>query len=199
MSQSKEQHMQLREEGAESENIFERKLRQMKEKQLTQQQTTSPSATIASAIKSILSLDAATIDTLARAIVQEVQDGNKDALETLIIAKKGAALFKAIDDNVKSFAYGKQYATKGENVVRNGCKVEPSELGVSYDYYASQDPIYEQISEEFGKVKQIKEDREKFLKSIKDKMTIVSEDTGDIVTIYAPVKKGTLGYKISIL
>lgn len=69
---------------------------------------------VSKSLPSLLSLDAAAIDTLARAIVQSVADGDKDALEVLITAKKGAAFFKAIDDNVKNFAYGKQYATKGE-------------------------------------------------------------------------------------
>lgn len=156
---------------------------------------------IATTFNTLLGMDAATIDTIARAIVQEVADGNKDALETLIYAKKGAALFKAIDDNVKNFAYGKQYAAKGENVVKFGCKVEQSELGVSYDYSVTQDPEWEHLKAKAGEAKAGEakaklDDREKFLKTIKGSMDVIV--MGEPVTIYEPLKKATLGYKISI-
>ena len=155
------------------------------------------SQVLTQAFKTILGMDAATIDTIARAMVQEVAEGNADALETLIYAKKGAALFKAIDDNVKNYAYGKQYATKGENVVRFGCKVEPSELGVSYDYASCHSDKYDTIKFKSDKCKELLEAEQKFLKTIKGSLNIVTDD-GEVVTIYEPVKKATLGYKLTI-
>jgi hypothetical protein len=151
---------------------------------------------ITTTFNSLLGMDAATIDTIARAIVQDVANGDRDALETLIYAKKGAMLFKAIDDNVKNYAYGKQYAAKGENVVKFGCKVEQSELGVSYDYSVTGDTEWEHLKAVATKAKAALDDREKFLKTIKGTMDVVV--MGEPITIHEPIKKATLGYKITV-
>lgn len=161
------------------------------------QKSTPLSAGLTITANNLLKLDMATIETIARSIVQEVRDGNLDALDALIYAKKGAAFFKAIDDNVKDAAYGKQYATKGQPYEVHGCKVEASELGVKYDYNSAQDPIYNELMVSFEHAKKAKEDREKFLKSIKGKLNFV-DDNGEGHTIYEPVKAGTMGYKITI-
>lgn len=145
----------------------------------------------------LLKMDMATIETIARSLVQQVQDGNMDALDLLVYAKKGAAFFKAIDDNVKDYAYAKQYATKGVAYDVHGCKVEASELGVKYDYKSSQDPTYSELLTKFEAAKKNKEDREKFLKSIKDKLNFVDDD-GVGHTIFEPIKSGTMGYKITV-
>lgn len=156
----------------------------------------SRSAQLSNAFNNLLSMDAATIDTLARAIVQEVADGNKDALEVLIYAKKGALFFKSIDDNVKNYAYGKQYAAKGEQVVKFGAKVEQAELGVSYDYSSAQDPEWVHLKSIADVAKANLDGREKMLKTIKGSMDVIV--MGEPVTIYEPVKKATLGYKITV-
>lgn len=146
----------------------------------------------------LLKMDMATIETIARSIVQEVRDGNKDAMDVLIYAKKGAAFFKAIDDNVKDVAYAISYATKGVPYAAHGCKVEQSELGVKYDYVSANDPTWEELNERFNAAKKLKEDREKFLKTIRGSLSVNDPETGEVLDIKEPIKSGTLGYKISI-
>lgn len=145
----------------------------------------------------LLKLDMATIETIARSMVQEVADGNLDALDVLIYAKKGAAFFKAIDDNVKSYAYGKQYATKGQPYEVHGCKVEASELGVKYDFTICNSGKWTDLKTKADVAKKELEEHEKFLKTIKGKLDIVGKDF-DVETLYEPGKSGTMGYKINI-
>lgn len=145
----------------------------------------------------LLKMDMATIETIARSLVQQVRDGNMDALDLLVYAKKGAAFFKAIDDNVKEYAYAKQYATKGNPYNVHGCKVESSELGVKYSYSTEQDPIYADLLVKFETAKKAKEAREAFQKSIKGKLNFVDDD-GVGHTIYELVKSGTMGYKVTV-
>jgi len=145
----------------------------------------------------LINLDKDSISDLAKTVVQTVQEGNADALETLILAKKGQELFKAIEDNIKDSVYAKQYASKGETTIVKGCKVEQAELGVKYDYSWCGDPVYEDLLARFNLAKKLKEDREKFLKTVKGKMTIVTE-WGEPVEIQEPIKSGQMGYKITI-
>lgn len=146
----------------------------------------------------LLKMDMGTIETIARAIVQEVQDGNKDAMDVLIYAKKGATFFKAIDDNVKEFAYAKQYATKGNPYAAHGCKVESSELGVKYDYASSGSTEWQLLKAKADAAKKALEDHEKFLKSIHGSISMNDKDTGEVMEVREPIKSGTMGYKISI-
>jgi|GEM_PF-4119010 hypothetical protein len=183
MSKSKEAYMDMQQEQRDSENY--------------PQQSAPISYGLTISGNNLLKMDMATIETIARSIVQEVRDGNKDALDVLIYAKKGAAFFKAIDDNVKEFAYSKQYATKGQPYEVHGCKVEASELGVKYDYTVCQSDKWTDLKTKADAAKKELEEHEKFLKTIKGKLEVVGKDF-DIQTIYEPGRSGTMGYKISI-
>jgi hypothetical protein len=146
----------------------------------------------------LLKMDMATIETIARSIVAEVQEGNADAMDVLIYAKKGAAFFKAIDDNVKEYAYSKQYATKGVPYLAHSCKAESAELGVKYDYLSTNSVVCMELKQEADSAKRWLDDHEKFLKTIKGKLSVNNADTGEVMDINEPIKSGTMGYKISI-
>jgi uncharacterized protein YdcH (DUF465 family) len=80
----------------------------------------------------------------------------------------------------------------------NGYKVEASEAGVRYDFSNCNDPVLHDLLDQKEKLDGSIKDRETFLKSIKTHETIVDSDTGNVVTIYPPVKKSSTVPKFTL-
>jgi hypothetical protein len=150
---------------------------------------------ILSTPKNLVQLDKAGITDVARQIQNAVAEGLIDPADALIYAKKGEAMFKEIGDNVKGYAYSKDY---GKNYARFGAVLTQTELGVKWDYSNCNDPELTKLQQAFNESKKALEDRQKYLKTLKKSQTIVDEDSGEIVTIYPPVKTSTLGYSCEV-
>ncbi len=147
--------------------------------------------------QSLQTLDKDSITDLARHIVSGVAEGNQDAMDTLIMGKKLELLAKSVVDNVKEYAYGKTYATKGNPYLRFGAKAEAAELGTEYDYSLCDDPELADLTQKAEKAKTALDARKKFLQGLTKSTTIVTDD-GEIVTVNPAVKKSTNGYKITL-
>lgn len=159
----------------------------------------TPSQTLSRVLPSLKTLDRAAIDTLAKTQIHEVADGLKDAADVFTLATKGKLYFETLCDNLKPYVYAQNLAVKGDTYIKNGVELSPAELGVKYDYKSAQDPEYARLNAEFEAAKKAKEEREKFLKTIKGKLNTFDEDTGETITIYEPVKSGQSGYKTNVL
>lgn len=153
---------------------------------------------LSKAVTSLKAMDAATIDTLAKAEIQSVAEGDKDPVDLFTLSAKGLAYFKAINDNVKPYVYAQNLAQKGSSYTKNGVELSPAELGVKYDYSKTNDPELAELNAKFDEAKKNKEARESFLKGIKDRLEIVNTDTGEVATVYPPIKTGMMGYKATI-
>jgi len=188
MDKTKEMAMQMREQ----EQTFD----------ISQQKASvgiSPSAQVNNGLSALKQMDAASIDTLAKALIHEVAEGNAAEDKLFALGQKISLLGESIVNNVKGFVYAKTYCQKGDKYITDGVQLTPSAIGTKYDYASSGDPIWEEINEEFTKAKKMKDDREKFLKTIKGSMTLVDPSTGDIIEIKEPIKTGTEGYTSKVL
>ncbi len=65
------------------------------------------------------------------------------------------------------------------------------EGGTRYDYSGCNDPEYDRVLWEFENAKKAKEDKEKELKSLKESYEILDQDSGEVITVYPPVKTST--------
>lgn len=79
-----------------------------------------------------------------------------------------------------------------------GAKVELREAGTRYDYSSCGYPKWERSAAELKAKQEEVKGHEKFLQSLKGSMTIADEDTGEIITIYPPVKKSTSTIQITL-
>jgi len=139
----------------------------------------------------LLGLNKASIKSLSQSIISEVMDGNQDGLEVLIATKKAKKFFEEIEENLKGYVYSKPYASKGEILKIFGTEVQRKELGVKWNYDNCGDVVY-------NRLKQQLKDREAYLKAVLKPVEETDEDTGEVYTIYPPVKTSTDGYEISI-
>lgn len=147
--------------------------------------------------KSLQDLDKNGIDEIVRAIVNEVAQGNVDAMDNFIYFKKLEYLAKVGVENSKSHAYGKTYATKGNPYLRFGAKVEAAAT-TSYDYSSCNDPELEVLEINAKVATESLKARQKFLQGITKPFTELNEETGEVNTINPAVKLQSEGYKIML-
>lgn len=124
-----------------------------------------------------------------------VMDGEYDAVDALIFIKKGSELFKELDAKIRPVAESKPI---GVDFQKFGVKISEGMTGVSYDFSVCGCAEYEKLNVEFEAAKTALDERKAFLKSITKPMTVVDENTGDILTIKPPIKSGKMGFSLTI-
>lgn len=79
-----------------------------------------------------------------------------------------------------------------------GAQIQVKELGTKYDFSQTNDLFWHELQAEKQKIEEKLKQRETMLKSLTGSLTIANEDTGEIETIYPPIKKSTTGISITI-
>jgi hypothetical protein len=86
---------------------------------------------------------------------------------------------------------------KGEDITKHGATFQLKEAGVSYDYSGCGHAQYNELKQQIAILTEQCKEIEKFLRTVKDSMTVVDESTGEIITIHAPVRKSTSTYQVT--
>lgn len=147
--------------------------------------------------KSLQDLDKDGMDNMVKAVVDQVAQGNIDAMDNFLYFKKLEYLAKVGVENSKSYAYGSTYATKGNPYLRFGAKVEAA-VTTSYDYGLCNDPELTILETNAKVATEALKARQKFLQGLTKSFTQLDEDTGEVNTINPAVKLQSEGYKVTL-
>jgi hypothetical protein len=131
--------------------------------------------------ESILTSDKAIRENFAKAVIQEVAEGNKDPQHVLIMAKKAVETFTLIEKNVKPYVAGKQIQ-KGGITLYNATIISKSDPD-KYDFTVCEDPVWDDLDKQEKDIKARKKKREDFLKNLTEDMAMM-----DGVVIHPPSK-----------
>lgn len=138
------------------------------------------------------------IDVFSDQVIESVRQGEANPLEVLVILKAfekaTERILKEVRDN-----FVREADKHPERIFEfNGVKMEKAEVGTKYNYSICNDPIYNRRKEISEAANQQVKEREDFLKSLKDPITIVDEETGESVKIIPPIKTSTTSIKVTI-
>ena len=135
---------------------------------------------------------------LANDIMLPVLEGEVDPIETYVKAKALIETLKIVveDDRIKDLTIS-EVEKHGKEATFNRAKLVVKESGVRYDYLACGDSEYQDLQAELKILQDKIKSREKFLKGIQSKTTIVNDESGEIHEVYPPVKSGTLGVTVT--
>jgi len=137
------------------------------------------------------------IKETAQEFLTAVDEGVINPLE-LKVALKG---FEKLIEHLKKvdeMAYDEALKYDGKVFNFHGATIEKSEsLGVKYDYSNCNHPEYTTLLTQLEPLLKRKSEIEKELQGMKKKMTVVNEETGEIVEVYPPIKRSSNGLKIS--
>jgi hypothetical protein len=152
-------------------------------------------AEVAQFIKHFDGADA--IDTFVKYQCSMILDGHIDPLQYYIHSKALRKALDNIDTQIKDSVYSEATKYPEKKFEAFGGVVEKAETGVSYSYSDCHDPVWHDLTAQAELIKSKLKDRETFLKTLKEPITMVDEQTGETTKIYPPVKKGQEFIKVS--
>lgn len=139
---------------------------------------------------------ASEVAKFSKQIIEAVKNGDANPLEVLVMLRSLEAVSELvreeIGDNILTAA--EKYPEKKFEAF--GAIIERSEVYTRYEYDTSKDVEWEQLDSEFKSIERKRKDREAFLRALKDPMTVVSPETGEIYEIKPPFKKSKSGVKV---
>lgn len=137
------------------------------------------------------------VDIFSDQLIAAVKEEGANPLEILVqlraMEKVSTRVIKEIMENAVTMI--DRYNGKFELA---GNLIERAETGTKYNFEHCGDYVWEQrksIAE--SALRQLKE-REDFLKSLKEPIQILVEETGELQTVRPPLKTSTTGVKVSI-
>lgn len=143
----------------------------------------------------IMPSTASEVARFSKQLVESVKSGNSDPLELIVqlhaLTKVYELVREEIEDNINKAA--DKYSEKRFAI--NGAFVEKAELGTKYRYETSKDIEWERLNTDFETAKARKSEREDFLKTLREPMTLVNQETGEVYTVKPPLKTSKTGVK----
>lgn len=150
--------------------------------------------------KRLLTADKSDLSLMASLIIEGVDDGNSDPLDTLIMAKKGIYVFEGIAEAMKN-----KVPTPEKGYTKYNCVVTERNTGVSYSYDTCNDPIWTDLNRRQLDIKEKIKTREAWLKTFTKPTPVddqIDEESGEVIMeariINPPVKIGGTSTIISI-
>lgn len=129
-------------------------------------------------------------EEIAQRIINAATEGIENPLDILIKVRWAQSILDKVADGILSACIDEasKYA-KGERITKLGAELNVKEAGVNWIYDGCNDPVYADLAQKSGAMKDMIKERETFLKSLKQSMTVVDDTTGEVVTIAPPQKQ----------
>jgi len=135
----------------------------------------------------------------SKQLVQSVQNGETNPLQLLVmlraLEKTTETVIDCIRENINTEA--SKYSEREINLY--GATLEKSEVGAKYDYASTNDVIWEQRDAAVKAAESLRKEREAFLRTLREPMTVVDESTGEVTQIRPPLKRSTTFVKVKLL
>ena len=136
------------------------------------------------------------IETFAHSLEQGLINGQIIASDLLRFQKAMEKVFEKIKPTLIENALN-EISNFEKNPIIKGSEFSIVEAGVKYDYSDCNDLEYNSLSIQLEALKSTLKDRETFLKSIKQPMQMIDENSGEVFTIYPPKKSSTTTLKVT--
>lgn len=138
------------------------------------------------------------IKSFAAGIIRAVQDGNENPLDVMLQVRAMEKAFEAIKMAIKDNVNREADKYPGVTFKYRGVELAKGDVKTEYDYAVCGDTVWERLKTASDAAKQNLSDRESFLKSLKEPLTVIDDLTGEVVTIRPPLKHSTPGVKFYI-
>lgn len=139
------------------------------------------------------------VSRFSKQLVQSVMDGETNPLQLLVmlraLEKTSEVVIDCIRENINSEA--SKFSEREINMF--GATLEKSEVGTKYDYASTGDIEWEQRDALVNAATNLRKEREAFLRALKEPMTVVNEETGEVTQIRPPLKRSTTFVKVKLL
>lgn len=141
---------------------------------------------------------AAQADEFTRQIVADLEAGELDPLKFKIFLKAFERFLDGVKPTLDKMARdeAEKYGEKSFELM--GAKVELKEAGTRYDFSQCGWPVWERKKSALKQVELEVKQCEEFLKGVKSSISLNDEETGEVVTVYPPMKKSSSIVQITL-
>lgn len=139
------------------------------------------------------------VGRFAKGIIESVQNGDSNPLEVLVLLRALEAVSETVRDSIRQNVLNAANRYSERSIELFGARIEKAEVGVSYDYTTSSDPVWERFKVEEQTAAARRKERETFLRSLKEPLTVVDETTGEVSQIRPPIKRSSAGVKVFLI
>jgi len=136
------------------------------------------------------------IKLFADLVVDEIKEGRVDPLKIKAFCKSMEAVSEIIDKNTKNEQIKEAEKFGDKPFMNYGCEMHLTSVKTEYDYKSTNDPLWASMNEELIVLKAKIKQREDWLKMTGNPEDVRIDD--ELVTIYPPIKKTSMGVKITI-
>lgn len=131
-------------------------------------------------------------------IIDQVKEGKVDPLRVAALTRTMDQISKYINDNIKENQRTEalKYGEKPFNAF--GCEMHYTAVDTKYEYASCGDEVYDRLMQLKANLDQQIKNRQEWLKMMGKPEILVDEATGSQYTAYPPIKKTTMGLKVTI-
>lgn len=130
-------------------------------------------------------------------ILEALNSGEVNPLDLKLQFKAIDMVSEVVKNRMNELALN-EASKHGKKFEYRGFEIREQELGTKFIFDGCGDARWTVLEAERVRLVESLKERETFLKSLVTTCTIVDEDTGDVSTIYPPVKKSTTGLVLSL-
>jgi len=151
-----------------------------------------------SAVLQLLNAEKKSLEQFANSIIQDVKEGRSNPLEIQILIKKYEYVLNEIKENIKvnvnieTVKYGEKPFEYGGAT----CHYTPTRT--EYNFESCGDSTWLTLDREIKELSEKRKQRENYLKSLTETMTVVNSESGEIETVYPAQKSQTYGLKVTL-
>lgn len=131
-------------------------------------------------------------------VITELEAGQINPLDLLIYLKSIEKSIEGINQRAKEMINNEADKYSEKSIEYKGARIDKAELGVKYDYAMCEDREWNIMTADINTLTYKRKKREEFLKALINPIDWVDVETGEIITIYPPIKSSTTGLKVTI-
>lgn len=132
----------------------------------------------------------------SKGIIEAVKQGHANPLEVLVMLRSLEAVSELVREEIEENIVTEAGKYSEKTIEAYGARIEKSEVGTKYKYETSGDIEWEQVNSEFKSLERKRKEREEFLRALKEPMTAVNRETGEVYEIRPPFKTSKSGVRV---
>lgn len=135
------------------------------------------------------------IASFVKQIISAVKSGDANPLEVLVMLRSLELVSELVREEIKENINTAAEKYPERKFEAFGAIVEKADFG-KFNYSSSCDPEWETLDSQFRTIENKRKEREAFLRALKEPMTAVNRETGEVYEIRPPLKKSNEGVKV---
>jgi transcriptional/translational regulatory protein YebC/TACO1 len=139
---------------------------------------------------------ASEVARFSKGIIEAVKSGDANPLEVLVMLRSLEAVSELVREEIEENVNAEADRFNEKVIERYGARIEKREVGVKYNYARSGDIEYERLKVDAETAKSRLSEREAFLKALKEPITLVNKETGEVYEVNPPLKTSKSGVAV---